>query len=52
MTWLRALEYNERGISFYRRHGFEPTGEKMIEDEWVPLIKLALCRGEEEREGS
>ena len=52
VTWLWALEYNERGISFYRRHGFEPTGEKMIEDEWVPLIKLALCRGEEEREGS
>ena len=39
--WLWALEYNERGIAFYRRHGFELTGEKMIEDEWVPLVKLA-----------
>ena len=37
---LWALEYNTRGIAFYRRHGFEPTGEKMIEDEWVPLVKL------------
>ncbi len=40
--WLWALEYNERGIAFYKRNGFEPTGEKMIEDEWVPLIKLRL----------
>lgn len=39
--WLWALEYNERGIAFYKRHGFELTGEKMIEDEWVPLVKLA-----------
>lgn len=38
--WLWALEYNERGIAFYKRHGFELTGEKMIEDEWVPLVKL------------
>lgn len=41
-TWLWALEYNTRGIAFYRRHGFELTGEKMIEDEWVPLVKLSL----------
>lgn len=38
--FLWALEYNERGIAFYKRHGFEPNGEKIIEDEWVPLIKL------------
>lgn len=37
---LWALEYNTRGIAFYKRHGFELTGEKMIEDEWVPLVKL------------
>ncbi len=37
---LWALEYNERGIAFYRRNGFELTGEKKIEDEWVPLLKL------------
>ena len=40
VSWLWALEYNTRGISFYKRHGFELTGEKMIEDEWVPLVKL------------
>jgi len=41
-TWLWALEYNTRGISFYRSHGFELTGEKMTEDEWVPLVRLSL----------
>ena len=41
-SWLWALEYNARGIAFYRRHGFELTGEKMIEDEWVPLLKMAM----------
>ena len=40
--WLWALEYSERGIAFYKRHGFVLTGEKMIEDEWVPLLKLAI----------
>lgn len=39
---LWALEYNKRGIAFYRRHGFELTGRKVIEDEWVPLLELAL----------
>ena len=38
---LWALEYNTRGIAFYERHGFQLTGEKMLEDEWVPLVKLA-----------
>lgn len=37
---LWALEYNTRGIVFYQRNGFELTGEKMLEDEWVPLLKL------------
>ena len=40
-THLWALEYNTRGISFYQKHGFELTGEKMLEDEWVPLLKMA-----------
>ena len=40
--WLWALEYNKRGIAFYKRNGFELTGEKMIEDEWVPLLKMRL----------
>lgn len=39
-SFLWALEYNERGIAFYKRHGFELTGEKMVEDEWVPLLKM------------
>lgn len=43
---LWALEYNTRGIAFYERHGFELTGEKMIEDEWVPLVKLARNKQE------
>ena len=43
-TWLWALEYHTRGIAFYRRHGFEPTGETMTEDEWVPLVKLSRRR--------
>lgn len=37
---LWVLEYNLRGTAFYRCHGFELTGEKMIEDEWVPLLKM------------
>ena len=40
--WLWVLEYNTRGQAFYKRHGFELTGEKMTEDEWVPLLKMAL----------
>ena len=40
VRWLWALEYNTRGIAFYARHGFLPDGETMIEDEWVPLIRL------------
>lgn len=42
---LWALEYNKRGIAFYQRHGFRLTGEKMIEDEWVPLLRMALEHG-------
>ena len=37
---LWALEYNKRGIAFYERNGFTLNGEKMIEDEWVPLLKM------------
>lgn len=40
VTNLWALEYNKRGIAFYSRHGFLPNGETMMEDEWVPLIRL------------
>lgn len=37
---LWALAYNIRGISFYRRNGFVPTGEERTEDGCVPLLKL------------
>jgi putative acetyltransferase len=40
--FLWVLEYNKRGIAFYERNGFKLTGEKMIEDEWVPLLKMSL----------
>ncbi len=40
-SWLWVLEYNKRGIAFYERHGFRLTGEKIMEDEWVPLLKMA-----------
>jgi putative acetyltransferase len=39
---LWALKYNTRGIAFYQRHGFSLTGEEMLEDGWVPLLKMAL----------
>ena len=40
-SWLWALEKNVRGLEFYARHGFGPTGEKVFEegtDEY--LVKL------------
>lgn len=37
---LWVLEYNKRGIDFYHRNGFSLTGEKIIEDEFVPLLKM------------
>ena len=37
---LWVLEYNKRGIDFYRRNGFSLTGEKITEDEFVPLLKM------------
>ena len=43
-TWLWVLEYNIRAKTFYKHHGFELTGEKIIEDDWVPLTKMALSK--------
>ena len=37
---LWVLEYNKRGIDFYRRNGFSLTGEKITEYEFVPLLKM------------
>ena len=41
-NWLWVLEQNERGISFYKRNGFDFTGETMIEDDFVILKKMAI----------
>ncbi len=41
-TWLWVLEYNIRGIAFYQKNGFELSNEKMIEDKWVPLVKMRI----------
>lgn len=32
VTYLWALEKNTRAIRFYKRHGFQVTGEKKLED--------------------
>ncbi|MBR3629550.1 MAG: GNAT family N-acetyltransferase [Oscillospiraceae bacterium] len=37
---LWVLEYNTRGIAFYERHGFSCTGERIVEDDWVPLLRM------------
>ena len=39
--FLWVLEYNSRAAEFYKRNGFRFTGEKMVEDEIVPLLKMA-----------
>ena len=39
-NWLWVLEYNARGIAFYKRNGFELTGEKFLEEGWIPLLKM------------
>lgn len=39
-TWLWALQYNTRGIAFYERHGFRLNGETLLEDGWIPLVKM------------
>lgn len=39
-NFLWVLEYNKRGISFYQKHGFQLTGDKIIEDDVVPLLKM------------
>ena len=40
ITWLWVLKYNERGQAFYQRHGFSFSGDELIEDDWLPLIKM------------
>ena len=43
-NWLWVLEQNERGIEFYKKNGFDFTGDTMVEDEWIPLKKMQLCK--------
>ncbi len=38
--FLWVLEYNKRATAFYERNGFKLTGEKIIEDDFVPLLKM------------
>ncbi|SKB77429.1 putative acetyltransferase [Lachnospiraceae bacterium] len=42
--WLWVLEKNTRGIAFYKRNGFDMSGEKMLEDGWIPLLKMECKR--------
>ena len=40
-TYLWALEKNTRAIAFYKRHGFQTTEEKMLEEDTTEyLVKL------------
>lgn len=43
-NWLWVLEQNQRGIEFYKKNGFDFTGDTMVEDEWIPLKKMQLCK--------
>ena len=47
VSWLWALEYNTRGIEFYKRNGFRFSGEKMLEDGWIPVLKLTKQSSED-----
>ena len=40
--WLWVLQQNERGAAFYKRYGFDFTGEKFMEDGWIPLLKMSV----------
>ena len=44
--WLWVLEKNTRAIAFYARHGFQPSGERTLE-EGTPeyVIRLERARG-------
>ena len=38
VTFLWALEKNERAIRFYERHGFHKTNEKMLEEDTTEYL--------------
>lgn len=44
VQFLWVLEYNKRAIEFYQKHEFQLIDEKIIEDEFVPLLKMILKR--------
>ena len=39
-NFLWVLEHNKRGIAFYRRHGFDFTGDTVMENGWIPLKRM------------
>ncbi|WP_256298117.1 GNAT family N-acetyltransferase [Haloarchaeobius salinus] len=41
---LRVIADNDVGISFYRRHGFERTGEETVELKGQPLTECEFAR--------
>lgn len=44
-TYLWALEKNTRAINFYKRHGFQTTEERMLEEDTTEyLVKLIKTR--------
>ena len=42
---LWVLEYNKRGIGFYKRHGFTFSGNRKSEYGFVPLLEMSLTGG-------
>ncbi len=42
---LWALEKNTQALSFYRRHGFVPTGEKKLEEGTTEYLVVLKKRG-------
>ena len=40
VKFLWALEYNTKGINFYKKYGFSLTSEKILEEEYVSMVKL------------
>ena len=46
---LWALEKNTRAIAFYGRHGFSPTGERMLEEDTTEYL-VKLTKNSTERE--
>lgn len=46
LDMVKEYAQSSGGIAFYERNGFRLTGEKILEDEWVPLLKMEYRKGE------